>query len=93
MSIDGSWALDGTGDAAADIRKRIRALLDDLGVARDRGVKVWGGRSPGGHPCAACRRELNSGEIEYEIVIGNMVTILLHRYCFEIWQSEVTRHL
>jgi hypothetical protein len=33
------------------------------------------------------------GEIEYEIVIGSVVTILLHRFCFAIWGSEVNGQL
>ena len=83
---------EGGGDDAGT-RERIRRLLDDLGVVRNRGMKVWGGTSPGGQSCAACRRDLHSGEIEYEIVIGDAVTIVLHRHCFEIWASEVNRQL
>ena len=85
MGIEESWTSGGTGDA--EIRERIRGLLDDLRVVRNRGMKVWAGRSPGGRPCAACGRDLNLGEIEYEIVIGSVVTILLHRHCFAIWRS------
>ena len=79
----------GAGDADAETRERIRGLLNELGILRKRGVKLWAGRSPGGRPCAACGRDLAVGEVEYEILIGNMVTILLHRHCFGIWASEV----
>jgi len=69
--------------------ERIRGLLDAVGVLRGRGLTIWSGKGKGGHQCAVCRRDLPVGAIEYEIVIGNVVSVLLHRDCFDLWSSEV----
>jgi len=48
-----------------------------------------GRQEPRRTPLRGLWRDLAVGEVEYEILIGNMVTILLHRHCFGIWASEV----
>src|SRR5262245_43550578 len=68
-----------------ETRDRIRNLLETLGIRRNRGLMLWAGKSLGGHPCAACQRDIPTGEIEYELVMAKTVSFLFHRVCFEWW--------
>jgi hypothetical protein len=85
------WISGGVDTGDQEIRDRIRGLLDASGIHRRRGLTLWAGKSLGGHECAACRREIPTGEIEYEIVIAKAVSFLFHRSCFERWAAEADR--
>ena len=71
-----------------EILDRIRGLLDAVGV-RKRPVKFWAGKSEGGCFCAACGGVLRPGDVEWEIVIGEAVSFMVDRHCYDLWMSEV----
>jgi hypothetical protein len=79
----------GTDGVDGQLRDRIRALMDSGVLPRQPASKLWVVRSPGGRECIACQYNLRQGEMEYEVVLGDTVTIQLHRHCFEMWTAEV----
>src|SRR5262245_47991046 len=83
------WISGGVDPPDQETRDRIRSLLDSWGIHRNRGLTLWAGKSLGGHPCAACRRDIPIGEIEYELVLAKTISFLFHRPCFELWAAEV----
>jgi hypothetical protein len=83
------WISGGVDTPDQQTRDRIRELLNAWGIHRSRGLTLWAGKSRGGYVCAACRRDIPTGQIEYDIVIAKTVSFLFHRACFESWATEV----
>jgi hypothetical protein len=48
-----------------------------------------GGRSEGRGRCAICDVHFKSGDIEYEVDIGQASMPLVDRRCLELWAEEV----
>jgi len=83
----------GTDGVDGPLRDRIRALMDSGVLPRERATRLWIVRSPGGRGCIACRYNLRPGEMGYEVVLAETVTIQFHRHCYELWAAEVASRL
>src|SRR5262245_64828479 len=81
------WISGGVDPPDQETRYRIRSLLDSWGIHRNHGLTLWAGKSLGGHRCAACDRDIPTGEVEYELVLAEAVSFLFHRACFDAWSA------
>jgi hypothetical protein len=73
----------------AQVRTRIRQLLDGGVLPREDPGRVVAGVSAGGRRCAACHEDLALGELEYELTTAAVVVLLFHRRCLQLYASEV----
>jgi hypothetical protein len=73
----------------AQVRERVRELLDARRLPSDDPVKLWAGPSMG-KPCGACGETIRT-VTEYELDFAPTLTILLHPRCYAIWNEERRR--
>jgi hypothetical protein len=72
----------------ADVRKRVRALMEGGIGPRLSPRSVWGSPCRDVHSCAACGDTIALGDTEFEANASADVIIFLHRQCFYFWQRE-----
>jgi len=71
------------------IRAQLRRLVDGGILPRDASKAVEAGRSQGRRRCTACGVHFQPGDIEYETITDQMVSLVLHRRCIELWTELV----
>ena len=70
-----------TGDD--EVCARTRELLNALGISRRRGLRIWASRSQGGGQCRGCGRDIQRGQIEYDLMVVKATSPLFQQRCFE----------
>jgi hypothetical protein len=71
------------------IRAQLRRLVEDGILPRGTPKAVGAGRSQGRRRCTGCSVHFQPGDIEYEIITDEMVSLVLHRRCIELWTELV----
>jgi hypothetical protein len=71
------------------IRAQLRRLIEGDILPRGAPKAVDVGRSQGRRRCTGCSVHFQLGDIEYEIFTDQMVGLVLHRRCIELWTELV----
>ena len=74
-------------DSGAAIATLIRGKLASGALPRANPTRVWGSMSGKRSPCAGCGEHIVD-EAEYEVEFADGVSLVLHRICYGIWDSE-----
>ena len=77
----------------AEIRQRIRGLIEGRDISCDTSSDTWGGSAPTTRSCAACGATILPQQTEIEVVVRSLRrTVFFHPACHSIW-LEVCREL
>jgi hypothetical protein len=71
----------------ADLRARIRWLLQTGALSTRTDQRLYGGRGAG-ETCACCARSICATQVLYEIESTAESLLAMHLQCFELWESE-----
>jgi hypothetical protein len=73
----------------AAIRAQLRGLLEGGILPRGAPKTVVAGQSEGRRRCTGCSVHFQRGDVEYEIITDQIVSLVLHRRCIELWTQLV----
>src|SRR4030095_9081064 len=71
------------------IRAQLRGLVGGGILPRGAPKSVVAGQSQGRRRCTGCSVHFQPGDVEYEIITGQMVSVILHGRCIELWAELV----
>ena len=69
----------------AEIRQRMRMLVQDGDLTCDEPEQTWAGTAQESKQCAGCLEPILAPQIEYEVALPSGRTMFLHARCHAIW--------